>query len=50
MELNDRDPAEYMAAVIREAVTCERAECTPDEHHRFVTENMQIAQEVNGQA
>ncbi|MCX4970831.1 hypothetical protein OHA98_40020 [Streptomyces sp. NBC_00654] len=36
---------ELVAGVIRETVTCDGAECTPDDHHRFVTENMRIAVE-----
>ncbi|MGW1980735.1 hypothetical protein [Streptomyces sp. NPDC001889] len=39
----DREPVQLAADVIREAVTCDRQECTPDQHHRFVTENMRIA-------
>ncbi|MDX2802704.1 hypothetical protein [Streptomyces scabiei] len=41
----NREAIQLAADVIREAVTCERAECTPADHHRFVTENMQIAAE-----
>lgn len=37
------EPVELVAAVIREAVTCEREQCTPDDHQRFVAENLQIA-------
>lgn len=37
------EPVELAAHVIREAVTCERAECTPQDHTRYVTDNMQIA-------
>lgn len=39
----DREAVQLAADVIREAVTCDRAECTPDQHHRFVTENLRIA-------
>ncbi|MFB7598380.1 hypothetical protein [Streptomyces sp. NPDC056160] len=39
------EPVQLAAEVIREAVTCERSQCTPDDHLRFVTENMQIAAE-----
>lgn len=39
----DRGPVQVVAEVIREAVTCERQECTPEQHQRFVAENMQIA-------
>ncbi|WP_158734451.1 MULTISPECIES: hypothetical protein [unclassified Streptomyces] len=39
----DRDPVQLAADVIREAVTCDRSQCTPDDHQRYVTENMQIA-------
>ncbi|MFD7548543.1 hypothetical protein [Streptomyces sp. NPDC059816] len=38
-----RGPVQLAADVIREAMACERPECTPDQHHRFITENMQIA-------
>lgn len=38
-----REPVQLVADVIREAVTCDRPQCTPDDHHRFVTENMRIA-------
>jgi hypothetical protein len=38
-----RDAVQLAADVIREAVTCDRTECTPDQHHQFVTENLQIA-------
>lgn len=38
-----QEPAQFMADVIREAVTCERQECTPEQHQRFVTENLQLA-------
>ncbi|MCX4538349.1 hypothetical protein [Streptomyces sp. NBC_01669] len=40
-----REAVELAAAVIREAITCERTECTPEDHQRFVSENMQIASE-----
>jgi hypothetical protein len=40
---DSREPMQLAADVIREAVTCERQECTPDQHLRFVTENMRIA-------
>lgn len=39
----EREPVQVVADVIREAVTCEREECTPEQHQRFVAENMQIA-------
>lgn len=39
----DREAVQLAADVIREAITCDREECTPDQHHRFVTENLQIA-------
>uniref|UniRef100_UPI002F9090CC hypothetical protein n=1 Tax=Streptomyces virginiae TaxID=1961 RepID=UPI002F9090CC len=38
-----RQPVQLVADVIREAVTCDRPQCTPDDHHRYITENMQIA-------
>ncbi|MFG2876294.1 hypothetical protein ACGFYU_15050 [Streptomyces sp. NPDC048337] len=38
-----REPVQLAAEVIREAITCDRPQCTPDDHHRFVIENMQIA-------
>lgn len=37
------EPVQLMADVIREAVTCERQQCTPEQHQRFVAENLQIA-------
>jgi hypothetical protein len=40
-----REPVQAMADVIREAVTCERQECTPGDHQRFVTENLRISSE-----
>ncbi|WP_399553839.1 hypothetical protein OG473_39905 (plasmid) [Streptomyces anulatus] len=43
--IDAREPVELAAQVIREAVTCERQQCTPEQHHRFVTENMRIAAE-----
>ncbi|MET9051215.1 hypothetical protein ABZW50_08685 [Streptomyces bacillaris] len=43
--IDAQEPIDLAAQVIREAVTCERQECTPEQHHRFVTENMQIAAE-----
>lgn len=39
----DREPVQLAADVIREAVTCDRAQCTPDDHYRFITENLRIA-------
>ncbi|MZE55031.1 hypothetical protein GTY86_27890 [Streptomyces sp. SID5770] len=41
----EREPVQLAADVIREAVTCDRAECTPSDHLRYVTENMRIASE-----
>lgn len=43
--ITTREPVQLAAEVIREAVTCERQQCTPEDHHRFVTENMRIAAE-----
>ncbi|MEU0354940.1 hypothetical protein [Streptomyces cyaneofuscatus] len=43
--IDAQEPVELAAHVIREAVTCERQQCTPEQHHRFVTENMRIAAE-----
>lgn len=40
-----REPVQLAADVIREAVTCEREQCTPEDHQRFVAENMRIASE-----
>lgn len=40
-------PAGFMSEVIREAIECDRAECLPESHTRYVTENMKIAQEEN---
>lgn len=45
-----REPVELAAAVIREAITCERTECTPEDHQRFVADNMQIASEQTARA
>ncbi|MEU9095922.1 hypothetical protein [Streptomyces sp. NPDC048428] len=39
----DQTPVQFVADVIREAVTCEREQCTPEDHERFVTENLRIA-------
>lgn len=41
-----REAVQLAADVIREAVTCERPQCTEDDHHRFVTENLRIAAEL----
>lgn len=41
-----REPVQLAADVIREAVTCDRPQCTPDDHHRYVSDNMQIAREM----
>lgn len=43
--IDAREPVELAAQVIREAVTCERQQCTPEQHVRFVAENMRIASE-----
>ncbi|MEV6617313.1 hypothetical protein AB0N31_26365 [Streptomyces sp. NPDC051051] len=43
MDRMDREPVQLAADVIREAVTCERSQCTEDQHHRFVTENLSLA-------
>ncbi|MEU6016992.1 hypothetical protein ABZ826_23955 [Streptomyces sp. NPDC047515] len=40
-----REPAQLVADVIREAVTCNREQCTPEDHQRFVAENLRIATE-----
>ncbi|MFJ4887805.1 hypothetical protein [Streptomyces sp. NPDC088731] len=40
-----REPVQLAADVIREAVTCEREQCLPEDHQRFVVENMRIASE-----
>jgi hypothetical protein len=34
-----------MAEVIREAVECDRPECLPESHVRFVAENLEIERE-----
>ncbi|MFF8696754.1 hypothetical protein ACF08W_31525 [Streptomyces sp. NPDC015144] len=44
-ETPDRGPAQVVADVIREAVTCEREQCRPEDHQRFVDENLRIATE-----
>lgn len=41
--IDERDPVQRMAQVIREAVTCDRAACTPGDHARFVEENLILA-------
>ncbi|MCX4849822.1 hypothetical protein [Streptomyces sp. NBC_00893] len=38
-----QEPVQLVADVIREAVTCEREQCLPEDHQRFVVENLQIA-------
>lgn len=43
---SEDDPVGYAAAVVKEAITCQRAECTPEDHSKFVTRNMEIASEV----
>lgn len=40
-----REPVQLAADVIREAITCDREQCTPDQHVRFVSENLTIAAE-----
>ncbi|WP_405699112.1 hypothetical protein OG209_05320 [Streptomyces sp. NBC_01383] len=40
-----RGPVQLVADVIREAVTCERQQCRPEDHQRFVAENLRIAAE-----
>jgi len=40
-------PAAFLAKVIREAVECDRPECLPEQHTRFVAENLAIAREEN---
>ena len=37
------NPVEFAANVIREALTCDRPQCTPEDHAKFVTDNMRIA-------
>lgn len=39
------DTGKFVAEVIREAVECDRTECRPEEHTRFVEENLSIAAE-----
>jgi hypothetical protein len=39
------DTAKFVAEVITEAITCDRADCFPEYHTRFVVENMAIATE-----
>ena len=36
---------ETFAEVVREAITCDRPECTPEQHAQFVTDNLRVAQE-----
>jgi len=35
--------AQFAAEVIREAVECDRPDCLPEQHTRFVEENLAIA-------
>ncbi|GAB2966209.1 hypothetical protein [Streptomyces heilongjiangensis] len=43
-----REPVQLVADVIREAVTCDRVECTPEQHSRFISENLRLAaREIN---
>lgn len=44
------DPAKFAAEVIREAVTCDRPECGPWTHARFVETNLDIAREAVNKA
>ncbi|MFK0113958.1 hypothetical protein [Streptomyces sp. NPDC091217] len=44
-----QEPVQLMAEVIREAVTCERTECTPEQHVQFVEDNMRISTKEIGQ-
>ncbi|MGW4855334.1 hypothetical protein ACWEPZ_29330 [Streptomyces sp. NPDC004288] len=46
----EREPVQLAADVIREAVTCDRAECTPGQHIRFVEDNMRIASEMTAES
>lgn len=41
--IETREPVQLVAEVIREAVTCDRPQCTPESHSRFVSDNLQIA-------
>ncbi|WP_331759927.1 hypothetical protein OG422_31230 (plasmid) [Streptomyces sp. NBC_01525] len=43
--MTTREPVQLAADAIREAITCDRAECTPQQHEKFVAENFQIAAE-----
>lgn len=43
--IDAREPMQLAAEVIREAVTCDRQQCTPEDHQRFVAENLRIAAE-----
>jgi hypothetical protein len=38
------DSVEFMANVVREALTCDRPQCAPNDHAKFVSENFRIAQ------
>lgn len=40
-----REPVQLVADVIREAVTCDREQCRPEDHQRFVAENLRLAAE-----
>jgi hypothetical protein len=39
------DTGKFVAEVIREAIECDRTECRPEQHTRFVEENLSIAAE-----
>lgn len=41
------NPVEFAAYVVREALTCDRPQCTPEDHSRFVSENLRIAMDEN---
>lgn len=34
---------DLVVGVVREVLACDRAECTPEDHQRFVSENFRIA-------
>lgn len=43
--IDAREPMQLAADVIREAVTCDREQCMPEDHQRFVADNLRIASE-----
>lgn len=38
------EPLDFIVGVVREALECNRPQCTPEDHAKFVDENFRIAQ------